>query len=1505
MADLVGPYPVASVVDDGGDYFYPDDTGGDSGGGPDTTALHKAQDLNDLHNKTTAVNNLDSGGALTALIEALILTNARVANVILQAPSITPEVDDPLTWLWYVEDSPGDSGATPPIPAQFNANGSPYTWSGTYEGEGEETDQHVLLMLPGDDTWPSVYAKVTPDGFVPLPVLGGTPVMLTCAGADFAPNPAMWVGVNHDDPMTGQTDQRTPATSFVPINITAGQVALPGFTGLLAAASYGSLTQALRIIDGLTLGQQYTPVALAVTDISEVTVTYQTKESAMSTATLNADDDLEMGDKVLVVNSSPCSVRTFNGEGIFSDPVPADAGIYITTSDVDGGMARSLMFAVVDGLAFWMNPPPPGDDDGTQVLTVVQWYGSIDADEPAGLGAFTARTLSPWFGGTFEAIDSPLDQHGNPPADGDLVAIDEYPDDGHQLSRCKVWRMHDGDTPWEAVDMELDDRIVVGNCGQTNVSTVEMSFSVGEAAAHWNPLNRNWLDISLPPIGDHAPSEVFTIQPNDIDIAAEGATDGTPGLAAFLLGTMAGWSTSSSAQAPFPFPTTETSDDTEDNHSFTAVATLPDGVTATSVEVDFATTGARSVVGILVRPEDHSFMNGDGDNNLFSGSASGSGPNGSSGTFSITPTDPLTGEVHIEISSASGSIGDTATIVGIRWVGTTAKMAGWSPSGLPPIGNHRAGESLVVQPTQPITPTAATDGAVAFSAAYGFTFDPWSESASAQAPFPFPTTATTDGDHGRSFTATATIPEGQSATSVEVDYTCTDEGDAIGVAIVDPESHTVVPGDGNLASVDGFAVGVSIGGGTLSITPTTPLTGDVSIELGLFDGGDGHIVTVTAVRWVGARTVRVVDWQLSPIIVKWFGTFDYDTNTFLPTDIYLRERPGDSDFNTSRDGMPSEGDLAIINQNIVGRLAYDGPPVPIALANNQLVMIDSCGPQAMARMLFTYSQPDQDGSTSVYPVVPAKGITREVNLVAGDITEGGFTFLLADGTTIDKNWGDVPDNNTIFYTSDGNIYTQVDGSPQNSFGYVGFVDSIGLGSIDGSGGVFYYSSGYFATQRLNLPDLSTQPAGKSLITSGVGGSPVWGDPPGQLVVKWHGTCLTDPTTTTALSDFNRTDVADQNSTSNDGNGSPPADGDMVVLGPDNGSVWRLHDGANWESIPVTDNQIITIDSCGQQNVARQTFQVSINGGSTSVYPAGLPLIKSAVRITNPNSATVGDLLTCVLASWNDGEAIPASAGADISSGVGPNITLGTPGDWSSGGAPAYPLNLDPTVIPADANGLGATYDFPIPDGGTPVYVTLFYIPNDAGTTVTILAVHDDGSAVQAVGGGNATASLTGQTGFSGPLTVHLDPADSVTGGLHLQIIAVNPAGDTVLLHDAIVAGVGPGQEWQAVSRDEVTPIVTFQDIPSGSTTNLFAGLLKASGDMAAGDGSANMPDPSVQGQGVPLQVSNYGSANNIAVSQFGSETIDGDTTVTITPGTSRTFEVFPDENWHTTAVTGG
>ncbi len=217
MAATASGYPVASVVDpESGELYWPDDDGGSGGGGgdgitqgaADARYARQSRNLDDLDDLGVAVGHLDNDGDLTKFVGTFV----GKANVILYTPSLTPEPGDTLWVLWRNGAAATPEG-TPPLPQGYETLQS-YTWSGTYQDLSQEGER-VLLMLPGDDL-PTVYASVTADGFVPIPVTGGTLITVNCAGGAFG-DATNWIGANEDGAVLGgSTDTRTPATFFRP-----------------------------------------------------------------------------------------------------------------------------------------------------------------------------------------------------------------------------------------------------------------------------------------------------------------------------------------------------------------------------------------------------------------------------------------------------------------------------------------------------------------------------------------------------------------------------------------------------------------------------------------------------------------------------------------------------------------------------------------------------------------------------------------------------------------------------------------------------------------------------------------------------------------------------------------------------------------------------------------------------------------------------------------------------------------------------------------------------------------------------------------------------------------------------------------------------------------------------------------------------------------------------------------------------------------------------------------
>lgn len=176
----------------------------------------------------------------------------RTAAAILLTPSLTPEPGDT---IWTVIYSPGategDWNGLVPGNTDF-VKVSSYEFTGLWENDNGD---HVLLMIDNgvqQDNWPSVYADITPSGFVPVTLDGGTVVSLSCGGAGFG-TPALFVGSNWDSPVFGGTWPLGPATFFQPVSVAAQQVVTRyNYTGTLAG-TYNA-QQAFDAIDNFNIG---------------------------------------------------------------------------------------------------------------------------------------------------------------------------------------------------------------------------------------------------------------------------------------------------------------------------------------------------------------------------------------------------------------------------------------------------------------------------------------------------------------------------------------------------------------------------------------------------------------------------------------------------------------------------------------------------------------------------------------------------------------------------------------------------------------------------------------------------------------------------------------------------------------------------------------------------------------------------------------------------------------------------------------------------------------------------------------------------------------------------------------------------------------------------------------------------------------------------------------------------------------------------------------------------
>jgi hypothetical protein len=157
----------------------------------------------------------------------LISGTTATASVILWTPSLTPTIGDD---IHAVQWSPGSAN---PLPANSNyAIQQTWSWTGTWPGEN---DDRVLLLVDAD-YWPTVYARATASGFVQLPLLGGTPIAVSCATLGGL-HATTYVGLNFDNDLTGGTSLTDPAAYFLPIAVAADHVSIPeNYTNGLSGA---------------------------------------------------------------------------------------------------------------------------------------------------------------------------------------------------------------------------------------------------------------------------------------------------------------------------------------------------------------------------------------------------------------------------------------------------------------------------------------------------------------------------------------------------------------------------------------------------------------------------------------------------------------------------------------------------------------------------------------------------------------------------------------------------------------------------------------------------------------------------------------------------------------------------------------------------------------------------------------------------------------------------------------------------------------------------------------------------------------------------------------------------------------------------------------------------------------------------------------------------------------------------------------------------------------------
>lgn len=168
-------------------------------------------------------------------------SSAYRASAILWTPAISPAPGSDVHMLWWWPDPTRipTPGVNAPEWYVVNTWSLPPVWQ-------VDPDDYVLLVV-GNGYFPSVYARVTPEGFVPIDLPGGATVSVSC---DTYGGPTVWVGRNDDNPATNGTLVTTLATEFVPQTTASTNVLLSGgYTGNLSGS--WTAAQAFDYLDAL------------------------------------------------------------------------------------------------------------------------------------------------------------------------------------------------------------------------------------------------------------------------------------------------------------------------------------------------------------------------------------------------------------------------------------------------------------------------------------------------------------------------------------------------------------------------------------------------------------------------------------------------------------------------------------------------------------------------------------------------------------------------------------------------------------------------------------------------------------------------------------------------------------------------------------------------------------------------------------------------------------------------------------------------------------------------------------------------------------------------------------------------------------------------------------------------------------------------------------------------------------------------------------------------------
>jgi len=181
---------------------------------------------------TVQLPDVDGGNLTVTVIGGTGSGVSFAASVILHTDSLTPSNGDALYWVAY---TPGHVDSGGPGGSQRVQNDwevlEAYEWGDeTWEPPAGGTD---VLLLMGEDSWPTVFATASPDALTAQDVPGLSIVALGCGGSSGTTGTALWVARNFDG-FEGAPSPDEPAYDFVPVVTLAQSVMTRAWTGRLA-----------------------------------------------------------------------------------------------------------------------------------------------------------------------------------------------------------------------------------------------------------------------------------------------------------------------------------------------------------------------------------------------------------------------------------------------------------------------------------------------------------------------------------------------------------------------------------------------------------------------------------------------------------------------------------------------------------------------------------------------------------------------------------------------------------------------------------------------------------------------------------------------------------------------------------------------------------------------------------------------------------------------------------------------------------------------------------------------------------------------------------------------------------------------------------------------------------------------------------------------------------------------------------------------------------------------